>query len=137
MQLYIAYQVRDLFYSWYLILKVGGSGWELMSANELPGWEKYEAQRKQEQKKNLDIDDDGEGDGDLEMNQGDGPNNTENSQADIMQLLRMLQGGGGSGQADGQGQNPNVALENLMRQLGGSTDEETQPMITPLQINAE
>eukprot|EP01053_Blabericola_migrator_P008098 Blabericola_migrator_1__8097@NODE_416_length_8706_cov_42_211136_g328_i0_p7_GENE_NODE_416_length_8706_cov_42_211136_g328_i0NODE_416_length_8706_cov_42_211136_g328_i0_p7_ORF_typecomplete_len164_score42_26GcrA/PF07750_11/1e04GcrA/PF07750_11/0_035NuiA/PF07924_11/0_14MMR1/PF08505_10/0_3Lin8/PF03353_15/0_32RBM39linker/PF15519_6/0_62DUF3295/PF11702_8/0_9Caps_synth_GfcC/PF06251_11/1_1Pex14_N/PF04695_13/3_5Tristanin_u2/PF16638_5/45DUF4834/PF16118_5/8_4e03DUF4834/PF16118_5/1_2_NODE_416_length_8706_cov_42_ len=42
--------VLDLYYSWYMILKVGGSGWEGMPATELPGWEKYIKQKKERER---------------------------------------------------------------------------------------
>ncbi|EZG55862.1 putative transmembrane protein [Gregarina niphandrodes] len=41
--LYVTYAIADLYYSYYLILKAGGSGWELLPAEELPGWDRYQA----------------------------------------------------------------------------------------------
>eukprot|EP01054_Gregarina_sp_Poly1_P002747 Gregarina_sp_Poly_1__2746@NODE_175_length_12037_cov_139_596324_g155_i0_p8_GENE_NODE_175_length_12037_cov_139_596324_g155_i0NODE_175_length_12037_cov_139_596324_g155_i0_p8_ORF_typecomplete_len151_score26_86_NODE_175_length_12037_cov_139_596324_g155_i082698721 len=40
----------DLYYSWYMILKVGGSGWEGMRAHDLPGWEDYMRRKREVEK---------------------------------------------------------------------------------------
>lgn len=51
------YYYMDLYYSWFLILTVGGSGWENMRARDLPGWEAYAAKT---QKKKTNWEDDEE-----------------------------------------------------------------------------
>lgn len=86
--------VQNLFYSWYLILKVGGSGWEMRKAKDLPGWEAYEAM--QRAKHGWDEDEEEEEEGAGGAGGGD-----ENNNEQAMQLLSQIMQNSGGGKAGG------------------------------------
>jgi len=90
MEIMMSYYVLNICYSYYNVVSVGGTGWELTPAENLPGWKRYlaEKQAKEEARRPRPPHEQG------------GPGGEINP-ADLEALMNML-GGGGGGAMDPQ-----------------------------------